>query len=154
MYKLITLTLGIYIIYYVWRAYTNMKKLKQNMSDAPRELLISYDNQINNLWQQLVATNEIIAKNQGFLPNFSVNRVLKKAKKHQSKLKEQIEQKEATRSNYLKLLEVIKIEKLIRQRWKMDKWKAKEVNQNKKVRQVNFKCNVCGKCRYYSSNCS
>lgn len=38
MYKFITIAVGIYIIYYVWRAYSNMKNLKKNMDDNPKEL--------------------------------------------------------------------------------------------------------------------
>ncbi len=104
MYKFITIAVGIYIIYYVWRAYSNMKNLKKNMDDNPKELLISYDNQIDELRKQLAEVNETIARNQGFPPSFSVNRLLKKAKKQQDKLLERITQKEAARSNYLKLL--------------------------------------------------
>lgn len=104
MYKFITIAVGIYIIYYVWRAYSNMKNLKKNMDDNPKELLISYDSQIDELRKQLVEVNETIARNQGFPPSFSVNRLLKKAKKQQDKLLERITQKEAARSNYLKLL--------------------------------------------------
>ncbi|WP_251905427.1 hypothetical protein [Lactobacillus paragasseri] len=104
MYKFITIAVGIYIIYYVWRAYSNMKNLKKNMDDNPKELLISYDSQIDELRKQLAEVNETIARNQGFPPSFSVNRLLKKAKKQQDKLLERITQKEAARSNYLKLL--------------------------------------------------
>lgn len=104
MYKFITIAVGIYIIYYVWRAYSNMKNLKKNMDDNPKELLISYDNQIDELQKQLAEVNETIARNQGFPPSFSVNRLLRKAKKQQDKLLERITQKEAARSNYLKLL--------------------------------------------------
>jgi hypothetical protein len=104
MYKLITVAVGIYIVYYVWRAYSNMKNLKKNMDDNPKELLIRYDSQINDLRKQLAEVNETIARNQGFPPSFSVNRLLKKAKKQQDKLLERITQKEAARSNYLKLL--------------------------------------------------
>lgn len=104
MYKFITIAVGIYIIYYVWRAYSNMKNLKKNMDDNPKELLISYDNQIDELRKQLAEVDETIARNQGFPPSFSVNRLLKKAKKQQDKLLERITQKEAARSNYLKLL--------------------------------------------------
>lgn len=104
MYKFITIAVGIYIIYYVCRAYSNMKNLKKNMDDNPKELLISYDNQIDELRKQLAEVNETIARNQGFPPSFSVNRLLKKAKKQQDKLLERITQKEAARSNYLKLL--------------------------------------------------
>lgn len=104
MYKFITIAVGIYIIYYVWRAYSNMKNLKKNMDDNPKELLTSYDNQIDELRKQLAEVNETIARNQGFPPSFSVNRLLKKAKKQQDKLLERITQKEAARSNYLKLL--------------------------------------------------
>lgn len=104
MYKFITIAVGIYIIYYVWRAYSNMKNLKKNMDDNPKELLISYDNQIDELRKQLAEVNETIARNQGFPPSFSVNRLLRKAKKQQDKLLERITQKEAARSNYLKLL--------------------------------------------------
>ena len=74
------------------------------MDDNPKELLISYDNQIDELRKQLAEVNETIARNQGFPPSFSVNRLLKKAKKQQDKLLERITQKEAARSNYLKLL--------------------------------------------------
>lgn len=104
MYKFITIAVGIYIIYYVWRAYSNMKNLKKNMDDNPKERLISYDNQIDELRKQLAEVNETIARNQGFPPSFSVNRLLRKAKKQQDKLLERITQKEAARSNYLKLL--------------------------------------------------
>ena len=103
MYKFITIAVGIYIIYYVWLAYSNMKNLKKNMDDNPKELLISYDSQIDELRKQLAEVNETIARNQGFPPSFSVNRLLKKAKKQQDKLLERITQKEAARSNYLKL---------------------------------------------------
>ncbi len=78
MYKLITVAVGIYIVYYVWRAYSNMKNLKKNMDDNPKELLIRYDSQINDLRKQLTEVNETIARNQGFPPSFSVNRGLRK----------------------------------------------------------------------------
>lgn len=120
MYKLITVAVGIYIVYYVWRAYSNMKNLKKNMDDNPKELLISYDNQIDELRKQLAEVNETIARNQGFPPSFSVNRLLKKAKKQQDKLLERITQKEAARSNYLKLLRSYqegKIDKAALKKW-------------------------------------
>lgn len=123
MYKLITVAVGIYIVYYVWRAYSNMKNLKKNMDDNPKELLISYDNQIDELRKQLAEVNETIARNQGFPPSFSVNRLLKKAKKQQDKLLERITQKEAARSNYLKLLRSYqegKIDKAALKKWVND----------------------------------
>ncbi|KWU06864.1 hypothetical protein AEL93_08110 [Lactobacillus crispatus] len=123
MYKFITIAVGIYIIYYVWRAYSNMKNLKKNMDDNPKELLISYDNQIDELRKQLAEVNETIARNQGFPPSFSVNRLLKKAKKQQDKLLERITQKEAARSNYLKLLRSYqegKIDKAALKKWVND----------------------------------
>ncbi|MEK3648086.1 hypothetical protein AAA413_07050 [Lactobacillus crispatus] len=123
MYKFITIAVGIYIIYYVWRAYSNMKNLKKNMDDNPKELLISYDSQIDELRKQLAEVNETIARNQGFPPSFSVNRLLKKAKKQQDKLLERITQKEAARSNYLKLLRSYqegKIDKVALKKWVND----------------------------------
>lgn len=123
MYKFITIAVGIYIIYYVWRAYSNMKNLKKNMDDNPKELLISYDSQIDELRKQLAEVNETIARNQGFPPRFSVNRLLKKAKKQQDKLLERITQKEAARSNYLKLLRSYqegKIDKVALKKWVND----------------------------------
>ncbi len=123
MYKLITVAVGIYIVYYVWRAYSNMKNLKKNMDDNPKELLIRYDSQINDLRKQLTEVNETIARNQGFPPSFSVNRLLKKAKKQQDKLLERITQKEAARSNYLKLLRSYqegKIDKAALKKWVND----------------------------------
>ncbi|MEK3610221.1 hypothetical protein AAA424_07115 [Lactobacillus crispatus] len=120
MYKFITIAVGIYIIYYVWRAYSNMKNLKKNMDDNPKELLISYDNQIDELRKQLAEVNETIARNQGFPPSFSVNRGLKKAKKQQEKLLQRITQKEVARSNYLKLLRSYqegKIDKAALKKW-------------------------------------
>lgn len=123
MYKFITIAVGIYIIYYVWRAYSNMKNLKKNMDDNPKELLISYDSQIDELRKQLAEVNETIARNQGFPPSFSVNRLLKKAKKQQDKLLERITQKEAARSNYLKLLRSYqegKIDKAALKKWVND----------------------------------
>ncbi len=123
MYKFITIAVGIYIIYYVWRAYSNMKNLKKNMDDNPKELLISYDNQIDELRKQLAEVNETIARNQGFPPSFSVNRLLKKAKKQQDKLLERITQKEAARSNYLKLLRSYQegeIDKVALKKWVTD----------------------------------
>lgn len=123
MYKFITIAVGIYIIYYVWRAYSNMKNLKKNMDDNPKEPLISYDNQIDELRKQLAEVNETIARNQGFPPSFSVNRLLKKAKKQQDKLLERITQKEAARSNYLKLLRSYqegKIDKAALKKWVND----------------------------------
>lgn len=123
MYKFITIAVGIYIIYYVWRAYSNMKNLKKNMDDNPKELLISYDNQIDELRKQLAEVNETIARNQGFPPSFSVNRLLKKAKKQQDKLLERITQKEAARSNYLKLLRSYQegeIDKVALKKWVND----------------------------------
>lgn len=123
MYKFITIAVGIYIIYYVWRAYSNMKNLKKNMDDNPKELLISYDNQIDELRKQLAEVNETIARNQGFPPSFSVNRLLKKAKKQQNKLLERITQKEAARSNYLKLLRSYQegeIDKVALKKWVND----------------------------------
>lgn len=104
MYKLITIALGVYIAYYIWRTYSNMKKLKKNMDENPKEIIIDYDNQINDLRKQLAKVNETIARDQGFPPSFSVNRGLKKAKKRQTSLNKQIKQKETARSNYLKLL--------------------------------------------------
>lgn len=74
------------------------------MDEDPKNLLISYDNQINDLRKQLAEVEERIAQYKGFPPSFSVNRLLKKAKKQQDKLLERITQKEAARSNYLKLL--------------------------------------------------
>ncbi|KWU04654.1 hypothetical protein AAA431_07110 [Lactobacillus crispatus] len=123
MYKFITIAVGIYIIYYVWRAYSNMKNLKKNMDDNPKELLISYDSQIDELRKQLAEVNETIARNQGFPPSFSVNRLLKKAKKQQDKLLERITQKEAARSNYLKLLRSYQegeIDKVALKKWVND----------------------------------
>lgn len=123
MYKLITVAVGIYIVYYVWRAYSNMKNLKKNMDDNPKELLISYDSQIDELRKQLAEVNETIARNQGFPPSFSVNRLLKKAKKQQDKLLERITQKEAARSNYLKLLRSYQegeIDKVALKKWVND----------------------------------
>ncbi|GMM14591.1 hypothetical protein LABF186_17100 [Lactobacillus amylovorus subsp. animalium] len=123
MYKFITIAVGIYIIYYVWRAYLNMKNLKKNMDDNPKELLISYDSQIDELRKQLAEVNETIARNQGFPPSFSVNRLLKKAKKQQDKLLERITQKEAARSNYLKLLRSYQegeIDKVALKKWVND----------------------------------
>ncbi|KFL92938.1 hypothetical protein HMPREF0509_01749 [Lactobacillus crispatus SJ-3C-US] len=120
MYKLITVAVGIYIVYYVWRAYSNMKNLKKNMDDNPKELLIRYDRQINDLRKQLTEVNETIARNQGFPPSFSVNRGLKKAKKQQEKLLQRITQKEVARSNYLKLLRSYqegKIDKAALKKW-------------------------------------
>ena len=120
MYKFITIAVGIYIIYYVWRAYSNMKNLKKNMDDNPKELLIRYDSQINDLRKQLTEVNETIARNQGFPPSFSVNRGLKKAKKQQEKLLQRITQKEVARSNYLKLLRSYqegKIDKVALKKW-------------------------------------
>lgn len=120
MYKLITVAVGIYIVYYVWRAYSNMKNLKKNMDDNPKELLIRYDSQINDLRKQLTEVNETIARNQGFPPSFSVNRGLKKAKKQQEKLLQRITQKEVARSNYLKLLRSYqerKIDKAALKKW-------------------------------------
>lgn len=120
MYKLITVAVGIYIVYYVWRAYSNMKNLKKNMDDNPKELLIRYDSQINDLRKQLTEVNETIARNQGFPPIFSVNRGLKKAKKQQEKLLQRITQKEVARSNYLKLLRSYqegKIDKAALKKW-------------------------------------
>ncbi len=123
MYKFITIAVGIYIIYYVWRAYSNMKNLKKNMDDNPKERLISYDSQIDELRKQLAEVNETIARNQGFPPSFSVNRLLKKAKKQQDKLLERITQKEAARSNYLKLLRSYQegeIDKVALKKWVND----------------------------------
>ncbi|MYN48288.1 hypothetical protein GTH53_02620 [Lactobacillus crispatus] len=123
MYKFITIAVGIYIIYYVWRAYSNIKNLKKNMDDNPKELLISYDSQIDELRKQLAEVNETIARNQGFPPSFSVNRLLKKAKKQQDKLLERITQKEAARSNYLKLLRSYQegeIDKVALKKWVND----------------------------------
>lgn len=123
MYKFITIAVGIYIIYYVWRAYSNTKNLKKNMDDNPKELLISYDSQIDELRKQLAEVNETIARNQGFPPSFSVNRLLKKAKKQQDKLLERITQKEAARSNYLKLLRSYQegeIDKVALKKWVND----------------------------------
>lgn len=123
MYKFITIAVGIYIIYYVLRAYSNMKNLKKNMDDNPKELLISYDSQIDELRKQLAEVNETIARNQGFPPSFSVNRLLKKAKKQQDKLLERITQKEAARSNYLKLLRSYQegeIDKVALKKWVND----------------------------------
>ena len=120
MYKLITVAVGIYIVYYVWRAYSNMKNLKKNMDDNPKEFLIRYDSQINDLRKQLTEVNETIARNQGFPPSFSVNRGLKKAKKQQEKLLQRITQKEVARSNYLKLLRSYqegKIDKAALKKW-------------------------------------
>lgn len=120
MYKLITVAVGIYIVYYVWRAYSNMKNLKKNMDDNPKELLIRCDSQINDLRKQLTEVNETIARNQGFPPSFSVNRGLKKAKKQQEKLLQRITQKEVARSNYLKLLRSYqegKIDKAALKKW-------------------------------------
>lgn len=120
MYKLITVAVGIYIVYYVWRAYSNMKNLKKNMDDNPKELLIRYDSRINDLRKQLTEVNETIARNQGFPPSFSVNRGLKKAKKQQEKLLQRITQKEVARSNYLKLLRSYqegKIDKAALKKW-------------------------------------
>lgn len=128
MYKLITVAVGIYIVYYVWRAYSNMKNLKKNMDDNPKELLIRYDSQINDLRKQLTEVNETIARNQGFPPSFSVNRGLKKAKKQQEKLLQRITQKEVARSNYLKLLRSYqegKIDKAALKKW---------VNENQRDR--------------------
>ena len=123
MYKFITIAVEIYIIYYVWRAYSNMKNLKKNMDDNPKELLISYDSQIDELQKQLAEVNETIARNQGSPPSFSVNRLLKKAKKQQDKLLERITQKEAARSNYLKLLRSYQegeIDKVALKKWVND----------------------------------
>lgn len=123
MYKFITIALIIYGVYYVWRAYLNMKNLKKNMDDNPKELLISYDSQIDELRKQLAEVNETIARNQGFPPSFSVNRLLKKAKKQQDKLLERITQKEAARSNYLKLLRSYQegeIDKVALKKWVND----------------------------------
>ncbi|WP_240395422.1 hypothetical protein [Lactobacillus crispatus] len=100
-----------------------MKNLKKNMDDNPKELLISYDSQIDELRKQLAEVNETIARNQGFPPSFSVNRLLKKAKKQQDKLLERITQKEAARSNYLKLLRSYQegeIDKVALKKWVND----------------------------------
>jgi hypothetical protein len=123
MYKFITIALIIYGVYYVWRAYLNMKNLKKNMDDNPKELLIGYDAQINGLRRQLAETNEIIARDQGFPPSFSVNRRLKKSKRQQEKLMQRIKQKEAARSNYLKLLRSYQegeIDKVALKKWVND----------------------------------
>ena len=123
MYRLITVALVIYVVYYIWRAYSSMKRLKISMDEDPKNLLISYDNQINDLRKQLAEVNETIARNQGFPPSFSVNRLLKKAKKQQDKLLERITQKEAARSNYLKLLRSYQegeIDKVALKKWVND----------------------------------
>ncbi|WP_180861602.1 hypothetical protein [Lactobacillus crispatus] len=123
MYRLITVALVIYVVYYIWRAYSSMKRLKNSMDEDPKNLLISYDNQINDLRKQLAEVNETIARNQGFPPSFSVNRLLKKAKKQQDKLLERITQKEAARSNYLKLLRSYQegeIDKVALKKWVND----------------------------------
>lgn len=120
MYKLITVAVGIYIVYYIWRAYLNMKNLKKNMDDNPEELLINYDNQINSLRKQLVEINETIVRDQGFPPSISVNRGIKKAKKQQEKIRQQIKQKETAKRNYLRLLRSYqdgKIDKEALKRW-------------------------------------
>lgn len=123
MYRLITVALVIYVVYYIWRAYSSMKRLKNSMDEDPKNLLISYDNQINDLRKQLAEVNETIARNQGFPPSFSVNRLLKKAKKQQDKLLERITQKESARSNYLKLLRSYQegeIDKVALKKWVND----------------------------------
>lgn len=123
MYRLITVALVICVVYYIWRAYSSMKRLKNSMDEDPKNLLISYDNQINDLRKQLAEVNETIARNQGFPPSFSVNRLLKKAKKQQDKLLERITQKEAARSNYLKLLRSYQegeIDKVALKKWVND----------------------------------
>ena len=123
MYNFITSAVGIYIIYYVWRAYSNMKNLKKNMDDNPKELLISYDNQIDELRKQLAEVNETIARNQGVTPICSFNISSKKAKKQQDSLLERITQNEAARSNYLKLLRSYQegeIDKVALKKWVTD----------------------------------
>lgn len=80
MYKFITIALIIYGVYYVWRAYLNMKNLKKNMDDNPKELLIGYDAQINGLRRQLAETNEIIARDQGFHQVFQLTEDLRNPK--------------------------------------------------------------------------
>ncbi|RVU71292.1 hypothetical protein EJK17_03170 [Lactobacillus xujianguonis] len=104
MYKFLTIAIFIYVVYYVWREYSKMKKLKQDMDDQPKKMLVSYDKQVSDLRKQLAEVDESISRNQGFPPSFAVNRALKRAKKRQDKLMKQVKQKEAARANYLNLL--------------------------------------------------
>lgn len=120
MYRLITVALVIYVVYYIWRAYSSMKRLKNSMDEDPKNLLISYDNQINDLRKQLAEVEERIAQDKGFPPSFTVKRDLKKAKKQQEKLMQQINQKENARTNYLKILRSYqngKIDKAALKKW-------------------------------------